>query len=1110
MNNREFAKKIKSYKSKFYLFDFHVHSPASYDVRLGDRFEDLSIEEKKLLESIDESITNDAKKYEDEVIESFAPEIYYSKLVQYKNKLTNEEHIEEGEDWAFIAITDHNVCSYADKLSNISFKKENLKKNRLIILPGIELEIRFTEPNTGEKVSIHTLLIFKGKTSVYNISNIISRLSNENWQYGTPLNIENLPDFIIKMRCDESFPAICIAAHVTSSKGINAETKKCILDNDIDILRCKEEIGQAKDKKSKEEFENELKLLVDKKKKSEEISFEILDLIGKCGFDALQVRDKDDEKYYYNIHRHKEELGRSIAIACSDSHKIEGIFKCNSRDISTKIMPFIKLNSICTSSTEENIFMEIRDKGLRYGETRITFRKPKSVSYWIEGIQITKESENSSEFWVNENTVNYTTDSTFYLSFSRNLNCLIGGRGSGKSAAIEILEFMQNHNEFVSQGKIRNEKVDWYERAKSTLKGYKISILWKILNKKSLKKSSLFVEGFFDEKGRYPALIYTDIDGKSLLASSIELPKVDFYRIHDIEEKAKPERLRELFDRICGENIETISNDINNLHNKLEQNRIQLVEIANKIDSLTVENSPLREYVRRKHDFNLVNKDNIKKEFESLDKVTYANDINNNLLENWDKLINNFKLEDRKNEIYKIIDNIKQKIFNNEEGKNKILDYCQKIELFMNSISYDVKSDDEKTKSTIYSLIESLEVKLSEKKEILTENEESFMNKINSLNESLRLQGIDGAQNRQTKKMAYDESIKSLDEYRQYKRDFVKKYKERELILDKYLEKYDMRSKLRKSTADNITLMLKKSLNEKVIDIEVDAQERKDIRKFYEWISSEFEWNKSKYKEKKIQALLDEKKLTPDKLKKILMNTKEDVSNMLLTDKESASSGKIELKESKSLIEFNKAWIKLEPEKIEEMPNELPEEIKDGIITLNHKLNNPKKLNLDSILMLDEVQFDDLPVIRLNDRPKDQSSKKKELDKLSPGQRCSAILPIILLTGNCPIVIDQPEDNLDNRLIRQVIVNVLANIKLKRQVIIATHNANLPVLGDAEKVIALRGVDEDKCCIEAQGSLDDEEVVRNITEIMEGGREAFQYRQSIYQSYWDSGVDRLD
>ncbi len=109
--------------------------------------------------------------------------------------------------------------------------------------------------------------------------------------------------------------------------------------------------------------------------------------------------------------------------------------------------------------------------------------------------------------------------------------------------------------------------------------------------------------------------------------------------------------------------------------------------------------------------------------------------------------------------------------------------------------------------------------------------------------------------------------------------------------------------------------------------------------------------------------------------------------------------------------------------------------------------------------------------------------------------------------GDSPLVIDQPEENLDNRLIRQVIVNILASMKLRRQVIIATHNPNLPVLGDAEQCVVLQATGRDLSRMVAAGSLDSPHVARYITDIMEGGREAFQYRQSIYQTHWESEIE---
>ncbi|MGL4912337.1 MAG: hypothetical protein ACRC3Y_07885, partial [Romboutsia sp.] len=124
--------------ASFYMFDFHVHSPASYDVRTT-KYNQLSKDEKKYLKNIQPSIAKNLTKYEDEVLSKFKVEDYYNLLVDHKKNISIRENLDNGNDWAIIAITDHNICTYATKLSEHAFNKDNLKKNRLIILPGIEL-----------------------------------------------------------------------------------------------------------------------------------------------------------------------------------------------------------------------------------------------------------------------------------------------------------------------------------------------------------------------------------------------------------------------------------------------------------------------------------------------------------------------------------------------------------------------------------------------------------------------------------------------------------------------------------------------------------------------------------------------------------------------------------------------------------------------------------------------------------------------------------------------------------------------------------------------------------------------------------------------------------
>ncbi len=80
---------------------------------------------------------------------------------------------------------------------------------------------------------------------------------------------------------------------------------------------------------------------------------------------------------------------------------------------------------------------------------------------------------------------------------------------------------------------------------------------------------------------------------------------------------------------------------------------------------------------------------------------------------------------------------------------------------------------------------------------------------------------------------------------------------------------------------------------------------------------------------------------------------------------------------------------------------------------------------------------------------------KPDTPALWKGQRSSAMLPLIALVEDAPLIVDQPEDNLDNRLVGRMLVDILANLKEKRQIIVATHNPNIVVSGDAEQVIVL-------------------------------------------------------
>lgn len=154
----------------------------------------------------------------------------------------------------------------------------------------------------------------------------------------------------------------------------------------------------------------------------------------------------------------------------------------------------------------------------------------------------------------------------------------------------------------------------------------------------------------------------------------------------------------------------------------------------------------------------------------------------------------------------------------------------------------------------------------------------------------------------------------------------------------------------------------------------------------------------------------------------------------------------------------------------------------------------------------DEVLFDletyyapDLPdiALRINDQYRSLNPQPGQLG-LSTGQKSTAILSLILVERGAPLVIDQPEDDLDNEFIFREIVKTLRREKERRQFIVATHNANIPVSGDAELIVLLKA-DHENGWAELSGSIDDPEIREPVEIILEGGKDAFLLRQSKYQ-----------
>ena len=138
------------------------------------------------------------------------------------------------------------------------------------------------------------------------------------------------------------------------------------------------------------------------------------------------------------------------------------------------------------------------------------------------------------------------------------------------------------------------------------------------------------------------------------------------------------------------------------------------------------------------------------------------------------------------------------------------------------------------------------------------------------------------------------------------------------------------------------------------------------------------------------------------------------------------------------------------------------------------------------------VPVDDYAAFQLLDGP-----DYKDISALSTGQRCTVVLPLVLRHTERILIVDQPEDHIDNAFIVDTLIQSVLARDPKGQIIFSTHNANIPVLGDADRVVQL-GSDGRRGFVLTAETLEQPDVVSAISTVMEGGAEAFERRASFY------------
>ncbi len=1100
-NNSELLKTLRSTpRARFYLCDLHVHSPASSDVRCGDRLGLLSEEERRLLEQVPANLASQPMLYEEKVLAAFPVSRYHELLVAQRDNVARQESIPQGEDWAFVAITDHNLCRYAIELSTHAWEQRH--GCRLVVLPGLELDVMFPVGDNGS-TEAHIILIYKPGSLSSDMRVAIRDNTTDDWTFGQTAKVPSLPSFINGVRNHAQYPAIAIAAHVSSGKGVREvarrrQEEETFTALDAAIARTSAELEQNPEA-DKEALQSRLdQLQKDRQRQAEQISVDVLKLIGACGFDGLQVSCKRDEAHYRRLHRFQPSFGRAVPIVASDAHRVGDVFACDSS------IPYLKLPAQSADMDPAQSLTQIRH-ALRHGETRFSYSTPGQVTRWLSGLEITPDAQEASQFWPFQS--DGTRARSFVLPLSRNLNCLVGGRGSGKSAAIEAIAFVVNPTTFQGRHRRRDEDLeDWYKRARATLAGCQICLVFQTAGTTAdLPKGMLFSSRYFNPSGEHGPVSHTDLNDKEVLGSAVPFERPQLFRSRDIENAAEPSRLRELFDTLVGEQIPVLENDIATVKDQLARQRQQLADIARHILELTLDDSPLREYARRRAAYEAANRPEVQPFYKHLDEASAAETIAQDAKKRWDQSVADAAIDRSQSRVLAVLDSLAKKI-RDEAGNTK--PYCDGMAKL-----FEKAEDGKSPRDRLEYVLGYLEDQLNAVERLLSTAVAEVTTEHKTAREALARQGLPaGAKDREVKKQDFEKAQEDLSEYREFLRQWQDGLEIRNQLFDNLVEKCRERTNLRTATAARLCSQLGQDLDPSVLVIDVKVHPTEDRSAFREWLADNIGPCIPKSKEARIAGILD-KGIMPKQVRDSLLGESADAATVFAVDKGKASEGRVELELATEIIRRCSGRVRLEPEHTtmkDEPPQEfigsLPNEVREGLWTFPKTSGGSDTLVVEAVLALDEVVFDDRPEILLNDRPQEKGSSLRPIVELSPGQRCSAILPILLLNGRSPLIIDQPEDNLDNRLIRQVIVNILASIKLSRQVIVATHNPNLPVLGDVEQAVVLRAVEEKQSQVVSTGNLDSPDTVAHLTEIMEGGREAFQYRQSIYQAHWTGPI----
>ena len=671
------------------------------------------------------------------------------------------------------------------------------------------------------------------------------------------------------------------------------------------------------------------------------------------------------------------------------------------------------------------------------------------------------------------------------ISFNYELVALIGNKGSGKSAIVDIIGLLGNTQNYDDFSFLNEEK---FLKQPDNRARYFTGILNWVSGKPDKKIINDFPQKHALEKVKYIPQNYLEklcttvkTEGEEDKFQK-ELKEVIFSHVPQNKrlEKSSLEELENYLTEIVVKEIRNTQNEIKKINDKLIGLEIKLTEeyresIISKLNKKQVEyklilkNEPQKvdKPDRKKTDPKLKG---LSEKFEKLHKEKKILNVKFDSLYKKSEKLNSDYTELRK--ILKDFDS-----FNKEFNELKEL-YNKPLEKFgfkfddIFSITYDRKLIYDKVKN-LSSELESVNYQLDETVE------DSIISKINKIN--IEIKKVKSKLDEPTKK--YQDYLEKISDWKD-KINTAKGSKRIEGSLEYYIAEFEFINKKLRNEIDEIR-------KERIIKVKEILSKKKEIIDEYSNLY------------KPLEKFIEEKEVHGDEYQinfEVALELKyfKNVFFKYINQNRIGSFYGIEQGESRikniikrtnfkddnSIINFlNEIIVNLENDVRNEkniLENEITKQIK------------PEELSefYNFLFGLDYLK----PSYRIK-------LGEKELSELSPGEKGAILLIFYLLIdrSNIPLIIDQPEENLDNESVYNILVNYMRIAKKRRQIFIVTHNPNLAVVCDADQVICVNIDKKNKFKFNfISGSIENPEINMNIVRILEGTMPAFDLRDKKY------------